>query len=172
VNYWIALYVLMAAIIDLRQRRIPNSLTYSGIIIGLVVGVMPQYGPDFADSLFGLAVAFVPSLLLFAVGSIGGGDVKLLSALGALLGYPLILDMMFYAIVFGSIWGLAIIIWRGRLVELIKGLGLLLQSLIYPGSYKIVPIRDLSIPFGLPIAAGTLWAVFDLGHSLPWLIGG
>ncbi len=170
--YWVALYAIAAAIIDLRSRCIPNTMTYSGIILGLMAGLMPQFGPSLSDSALGLLIAFVPSLLLFAVGSLGGGDVKLLSALGALLGYPAILDVLFYSIVFGSVWGLSVIIWRGRAMEMLKGIWSLLVSLVYPGSYKIVPVRDLSIPFGVPIAVGTLWAVFDLGHSLSAVISG
>jgi len=169
---WIAVYAVTAAFIDLSHRRIPNSLTYGGILFGLGIGLLPQFEPSLTGSLLGLAIAFGPSLLLFALGSIGGGDVKLLTALGALLGYPLILDVLFYTIVFGSAWGITVIIWRGRVLETLKGFWDLLVSLFYPGSYKIVPVQDLSIPFGVPIAIATLWAVFDLGHNLMKLISG
>lgn len=169
---WIVLYAVSAAFIDLSSRRIPNSLTYGGILFGLGIGLLPQFEPSLANSLLGLLIAFAPSLILFALGSIGGGDVKLLTALGALLGYPQILDVLFYTIVFGSAWGITVIIWRGRVLDTLKGFRDLLVSLLYPGSYKIVPVQDLSIPFGVPIAIATLWAVFDLGHNLMKLISG
>lgn len=170
--YWVAVYALAAAVIDLVSRRIPNALTYSGIVVGLLVGLWPGVGPNLTDSLLGIAAVFVPSLLLFAIGSMGGGDVKLLTAIGALVGYPVILDVMFYAIVFGCVWGLAVIIWRGRVLDTLKGFWSLLLSLFYPGTYKIVPVQDLSVPFGVPIAAGTVWTIFDLSHVLAKLMSG
>lgn len=170
--FWVALYVLGAAVLDIVTRRIPNTWTYSGIVIGLLMGLWPEHGPSFSDSLLGLTTAFVPSLLLFALGSMGGGDVKLISAIGALLGYPVILDVMFYSIVLGCVWGATVIIWRGRVLDTLKGFWSLLVCLFYPETYKIVPVQDLSIPFGVPIAAGTIWAVFGLSHVISKLMSG
>lgn len=66
---------LLAALADARTGRIPDALTLPALAFGLVVG-----------SPGGAAVCALPALWLFARGKLGGGDVKLLAALGALLG--------------------------------------------------------------------------------------
>ena len=95
------LYFFLAAILvtgvagwfDWRTGEIPNWLTFGALGAGLVGhavagglrGGFADAGRSFLFSLAGMAVcAFVP-FLLFRSGAIGGGDVKLLAALGALL---------------------------------------------------------------------------------------
>ncbi len=73
----------MAAGSDLRTGRIPNALTYLAIAAGLVWGLWPGAHPSVGARVVGLLVAFVPAFALFLVRSIGGGDVKLVGAVGA-----------------------------------------------------------------------------------------
>jgi prepilin peptidase CpaA len=82
----IAVGSLAAAAIDLRTRRVPNVLT--GIIAGTgLVMAVASWGPigagaACAGGLIGLAL-MLPGYLF---GGTGGGDVKLLAALGTMLG--------------------------------------------------------------------------------------
>ena len=153
------LVVLLAGGWDLRTGHIPNWLTYSGALAGLTLALWFGGLAGLGISLAGFAIAFIPSLVLFSLGVLGGGDVKLLAALGALVGYPVIFDILFYSIVAGSALALAVIIWQGRVLETLRGLGGLLQALFYPGLAKSVPTNDLHIPFGVAVAIGTLWAL-------------
>jgi prepilin peptidase CpaA len=152
--------VTIAALWDLRSARIPNALTYPAVAVGLVIGLWPGIEPGLLARVLGLLVAFVPALLLFAARGMGGGDVKLLAALGALLGYPLILDVLFYSVVVGSSLGLVLLVWRGRILQTLRELGWLARSVLYPGVQGEVPARDLRLPFGLAVMLGTLWAVY------------
>jgi len=70
--------VLVAAWSDHRHGRIPNALTLPALAAGLVLG-----------SPAGALVSAGLPLLLFGRGKVGGGDVKLFAALGALLGVRL-----------------------------------------------------------------------------------
>ncbi len=163
--YWIPLstgiFVAIAAgILDLVSMRIPNWLTYPAIIMGLLIALVPGYGMGIANSLLGLLVAFLPTLILFMMGSIGGGDVKLLAAMGAILGYPLIVDVMFYAVVVGAAIGMLMIVWTGRVIRTLKEFKGLIMMFIYPGLKAEVPAQDLRTPFGVAVALGTLWAIF------------
>jgi len=161
---------LAAAVFDFRTRRIPNPLTYGGLIAALGLALWPGLGPAPGAAALGLVAGFLPALALFAVGILGGGDVKLLAALGALVGYPLILALLFHALVAGCAISLAVLIWQGRVWETVKGLGSLLRSLLYPGTYKIAPATDIQIPFGVAIALGTLWVLYVPPGS-QWLPG-
>ena len=79
-------FVTLAGIYDLRERRIPNALVAACGITGLVAGVARAGGAGLADS--GIAILLGVTLLfpLFALGWIGAGDAKLAGALGGWLG--------------------------------------------------------------------------------------
>jgi prepilin peptidase CpaA len=74
-----------AVVTDMRSRKIPNWLTFPAIACGVIVNsVLPGgHGPGF--SFEGIAVSSI-WLLLFLIGATGAGDVKLLWAVGALMG--------------------------------------------------------------------------------------
>jgi prepilin signal peptidase PulO-like enzyme (type II secretory pathway) len=66
---------------------------------------VPNVSP--VDRIIGIFVASVPLFAIaFLTGGFGGGDVKLLAALGLCLGWPLTLLTLFGAILFGGIYGI------------------------------------------------------------------
>jgi len=58
------------------------------------------------DLFLGLAVGFAAGAILFALGGLGGGDVKLLAALGAILGFKGELGVLFYMALAGAVLAL------------------------------------------------------------------
>src|SRR5438105_11874671 len=70
--------VAAAAWTDLHTRRIPNWIPVSGAIIGVIFGGL--------SSLTGAALGFGIFIILYMAGGMGAGDVKLFSAVGALVG--------------------------------------------------------------------------------------
>lgn len=87
----VGLFTLVAAVMDLRCRRVPNYLTVPAAVLGLAYhSLLPAgQGPLFA--LAGFVVGFVLLLLPWILGGGGMGDVKLLAALGVWLGPLMIL---------------------------------------------------------------------------------
>jgi prepilin peptidase CpaA len=89
----------IAAVIDAHQRRIPNWLTF-GLLLGgfgraLVVGGFGQ----FEWSLLGMLAGAAVPLALYAISALGGGDVKLLAAIGTWVGPgPAVLVFMVEAV--------------------------------------------------------------------------
>jgi prepilin peptidase CpaA len=75
-----------AAVTDCASRRIPNWLTYTLILGGLVHTQTAGAVVGLAGGLLGMLVGFTLTFVFFAVGAMGGGDVKLLTGVGAWLG--------------------------------------------------------------------------------------
>lgn len=75
----------VAAAIDARSRRIPNWLTFGLILSGLAHAMAPL-GAGIVLALGGLFAGAAIPLMLFGIGALGGGDVKLLAGVGAWLG--------------------------------------------------------------------------------------
>jgi prepilin peptidase CpaA len=86
--------VALAAISDLLSRKIPNTLTIGGILLGVAIhgarGYVEAGGQGIlrglGSALLGVAVCGVFPLMSFARRQMGGGDVKLFGAIGALCG--------------------------------------------------------------------------------------
>ena len=84
---FLALLMLLtvAVLTDLRERRIPNKVTVPGLLAGLVIGAVLEGGfPQVA--LGGASLALLVSFPLVALGGLGAGDAKLLTAVGAFVG--------------------------------------------------------------------------------------
>ena len=75
-----------AAVSDCASRRIPNWLTYTLILSGMVHGMTGHGAVGVGGSLLGMLLGFALTFVFFAVGAMGGGDVKLLTGVGAWLG--------------------------------------------------------------------------------------
>lgn len=160
INYYCVLALAIAAAVsDTLRGTIPNYLTYTSIILAFGLA-LSSFEPRFLSALMGMLTAALPLLLLFYLGSIGGGDVKLLVGVGGFLGFPIIVDVLFWSIVVGSLMAIVAVIYSGRFIELIKGLFLLCRSLAYPGMEKIVPFTRLHIPMAVAVAIAVLGVVF------------
>lgn len=85
-----ALFVaLLAAFTDARSGRIPNWLTLGGVSAGCSLGALGAGFPGLGAALLGVGIGASPWLIGYLVGrgqGVGGGDVKLFGAFGALLG--------------------------------------------------------------------------------------
>ena len=154
-----------ACVTDLRNRRIPNLLTFGAAIAALVfAGITGGWSALLfaaAGWLVGAAVFFLP----FALGGLGAGDVKLLAALGAWLGpYDTIWLALFTGIA-GGIAAVVVALANGYLKQALKNIYLLLMHLRVSGLTPLdtVSLEGSSAPrlaYALPICAGlmvTLW---------------
>jgi prepilin peptidase CpaA len=150
---------LIAAVTDSRTRTIPNMLTYGAILAGLAVWIVVAGFAGLQISLLGIAVGFLPAFLLLATLDFGGGDVKLLTGLGAMAGYPTILDILLFTLLGAGIYALALIIWHGRVGEVVRGMAHMIYLLPVPGASPVVPAADIRMPFAVPIMLGTWWAL-------------
>lgn len=121
-GFWAFLCWLLAlALIDLDTMTLPNSLTQSGLILGLgfqfMLGFLPNYNlAQGINQLFAGIIGAVLGILLFdliiIIGSLifgqaamGGGDAKLAAMMGAWLGWKYLLLAGFLACLMGSFVG-------------------------------------------------------------------
>ena len=97
-----ALVIITA--IDIEHQIIPDVITLPGIALGLAVGT---YTIGYADSLLGFFVGggLFYLLTVLSNGGMGGGDIKYISAAGALLGWQKVLLVIFIGALLGSVVG-------------------------------------------------------------------
>jgi prepilin peptidase CpaA len=137
--FWTVVLVVTAtaAWTDLRTGRIPNPLTAAALAFALVAHAVVGFargGPlgglvEVGWSVAGALVCAAPVAVLFARGALGGGDLKLFAALGAIL-HPLRgLEVEVYALVVAAIVATARIVYRGALLAtLLRSTKLLVRA--------------------------------------------
>lgn len=123
-----ALALLVQTMIDFEHEIIPDVITLPGIVIGLAVSfAMPElHGQSsrlaaIAQSALGVLVgggslwlAGTLAERILKKEAMGGGDVKLLAMVGALLGWPGVLWTIFVSSLFGSVVGIYLRVTAGR----------------------------------------------------------
>ncbi len=158
----LVLLLVVAAWSDISRGRIPNFLTFAGMGLGFGIAVAEallqgRFDPlalSFLGWVAGFGIFYIPHHFKL----LGRGDVKLMGAVGALQGPPLSALFIFHAIFYISLtaacMALVLLIWQGRLLE---GLKNSLRLLVKPRLAAELP--QITLPYGVAIAAGTLWAV-------------
>jgi prepilin peptidase CpaA len=157
----VALTLLLAAAAwtDYRSRRIPNVLTVTGLAAALLLRAV--VGPDaILDGLVGALLAFVLTLPLIVLGVMGGGDAKLLIAIGAFMGPRHFLTAATLIAIIGGMMAVVDAGRRGVLLPVLYNCGQIMKHWATFGrrgaNRSFASVGALTIPYGLAIAAGAL----------------
>ena len=105
-------YTLAAAIWDIRVKRIPNKLTLPVFGAGLVYQVAFNQVDGLLAAAAGFAAGFGLLFVLWMIGSGGGGDVKLMGALGVWLGGKLTLMVLVGSTLMAAIGTFFVIVFK------------------------------------------------------------
>jgi prepilin peptidase CpaA len=156
---------LVACATDLRSRRIPNVLTFGAAAAGLLFHAFAPAGEGLTFAALGLVVGIVAFFIPFALRGLGGGDVKLLGALGAWLGPMATIWVALYTGVAGGLMAVAVAIGHGYGRRAASNVYLLLAHWRVAG-LKALPELTLDtsegprLAYALPIFAGAVVAIW------------
>jgi prepilin peptidase CpaA len=105
--------LLIASVTDISKGRIPNSVTFTGIIGAMIFHTSINGSAGLQFWLMGVILGFILLGPLYAMRGIGAGDVKLLMAVGGLVGPGNLITIFVVASLVGGLWalGLAIRSW-------------------------------------------------------------
>ncbi|HEY7090799.1 MAG TPA: A24 family peptidase [Tepidisphaeraceae bacterium] len=158
--------LVWAAIQDFRARRIPNWLTLSLAAGGLLASLLsPHALATPASSMGGLLAGFGIALVLFHLGALGGGDVKLLAAIGAWVGAWNVLLIWVIQAVVGLMIVLVQCAWQGKLTSLFRNSLVLAVNIAHVDTLGTKHVSETgrafrSIDRPLPYAVPVLVAAF------------
>jgi prepilin peptidase CpaA len=160
--------LIAAAISDLRQGKVFNWLTYPAILVGLALGAAQgaatgQMREVVVSHVLGFGFGFGVLFIAYLLGGMGGGDVKLMAAVGALVGWPKALDAVFYSFLAAAAIGVIVMIWRGEVRTVLRRLWLAVRILPLPTARmeEAVPTSTRLVPFGFAACLGTLWFLVE-----------
>ena len=147
----------LAAVLDVRWRRIPNWLVLIAFGTGLLSNLLRAGASGAMLALLGAALGMLLLLPFYRLGAVGAGDVKLLAALGALVGPHALVSVALYAAVVGGAISCVVLARRRRLGLALREIGARPTQLSRSG---------IRAPYGVAIASGVY-----LSMLLPSVIG-
>jgi prepilin peptidase CpaA len=166
------LVVLGAAVFDVRYRRIPNWLSMSGVLAGLALNTFLYQGwPGLRLSLQGLGLGFGVYFLLYALRAMGAGDVKLMAAVGAIIGWQDWFATFLITAIIGGAMALILVAAKGRVKKTLWNVSFILSEMksgrpAYMGKEEL-DVRSpkaLGLPHGAVIAVGTIFFLAVAAH--------
>jgi prepilin peptidase CpaA len=113
--------VLVATVVDIRTRRIPNALTATMAGAGVGFAAAGISGVSLVAAVAGFALGLVLMLPGHALGATGAGDVKLMAAVGAIVGPALVVKAFLFTAVAGGVLAVAVAARRKRLAATFAG---------------------------------------------------
>jgi prepilin peptidase CpaA len=153
------LLLLAAAGSDLRSRRIPNALALAGALAGLALSCAPD-GIGWRDSLAGMAIGLAALLPMYLLRALGAGDVKLMAAVGGIVGAAAMPDLIAATFAAGGVMSIVVALSRRRLRRLFANLRDMLLGAFWRLACGEAPRVDAArdsvgrMPYALAIAAG------------------
>ena len=146
---------------DIRTRRIPNVLTLGAAFAGMAFHAFTSGVDGALIAGGGWGVGVLLFLPFFALGGMGGGDVKLLAALGAWLGPRETMWLAVYAGIAGGVLGVVVAVARGYLRTAVSNVAMMFG---YWSQVGMKPVPGLTLEcagaprlaYAIPILVGTV----------------
>ncbi len=166
VAWWPTLIVLLVAtVVDIRSRRIPNWLSLPFLIIGVAGSAIRGGPPAFWQSVAGVGVAIALAGILCYLRGMGMGDLKLCAAVGAWIGPGQLLFALIVTGIVGGIMAVGYALWHGSLGRSLDSTAELLSGFRKRGlrPHPVIAMENrqsLKMPYAPAIAVGTIFSFF------------
>jgi len=159
-DFALLVVLLTCLFTDIKWKRIPNWITLPGMGLGLGLNTLLWGWAGLKQSGLGLLVGFGLLFILFLLGWMGGGDVKLMGAVGAIGGFPFVVAALVYSILVGAFIGFVVLIWKRELLRSLKNIFLYMLSRVlrFMPKHELTEAAMHKIPFGIAIVIGVVWA--------------
>jgi len=169
-GYWtVAIFAVVAAWIDGTELRVPNKLTLPFVVAGWVFSMVAfelqgsTWYAGLGYSLLGTAVGCLTLLPFYAIGGMGGGDVKMMMGIGAWVGTTIVFHSFCVGAIVGGVMAVVMALRAGQWSKH--------YNQFFSIFYEIMSVRDPEklaviakerkpsmhlLPYGIPMAIGTL----------------
>ena len=158
------LLLIIAAVTDLRDRKVYNWLTFPAMAFGLTLA-WANVGLVLLQEHF--IYGFLPAVVIFGIlvwiRALSAGDMKLMAAIGAIMGSPFLYQAIFWSSLCGCLIAIVKLVWQG---VLLKGLGRTARyAVMIKPPEEGEDLLKQKIPYGVAISVGTLfsWFLKELG---------
>jgi len=152
-------FTSVAAVTDWRTRRIPNWLTVSSLALGTGLQAWLGGWAGLQSAGYGLGVALAIGLPLYLLRGLGGGDVKMMAAAGAITGPMNFLYIFLINAVLGGVVAIVLVVYKGRLRRTLWNVATIVRALAHlRAPHEAEQQLDLASPDALTLPRGPVFA--------------
>lgn len=169
IQWIVAGITLTAAFTDLRSRIIPNWLVVTGLASGFVLNILLAGWTGLSQSCLGFGLALLIYVPLFILRAMGGGDVKLMAAVGSLVGPQNWFLIFLLASIAGGLYALVLLfarnVYGGVFRNVIHILGELVRLRLpfrTRPELDVAHERAVSVPHAVAILAGAVAFLYGI----------
>ncbi len=169
----VAIVLIVAAIIDGIQLKVPNWITFPFVLTGLAVSFMLGGWPGLGWGLVGMIIGLALLLPAYAIGGMGAGDVKLLAGVGAWMHGTVTFYAFCVSVVVGAVMAICMVLWRrGWKKHSSQFMSIFMEIITIKDPNELSQIAAarkstmLLLPYGIPIAIGTIGYFLWMGMLL------
>ncbi|MBB4369414.1 Flp pilus assembly protein protease CpaA [Bradyrhizobium sp. cir1] len=154
------LLLLYVATLDVATRLIRNEVCLALALLGIASQIGSPV--QLAQSLIAAAILFLLLLIIYTRGWMGGGDVKLLTAVT--IGFPLtgVIQLLTITAMAGGVLAMAHLVMRNLPYPKLAPAGSSFARRVYAVE-RWRHLRHAPLPYGVAIACGGIWAIFSRG---------
>lgn len=154
-------FALVAAVCDIRNRRIPNLLTGPALVFGLGLHVYVDGMRGLLSAGGAFLVCGAIFLVFYLAGGMGAGDVKLMAAVGCIAGLTSTAELLVLTSLAGGVMAVCFAMMRGSLKQTLANVAVLAAHHAQAGptphpEINVKSAGGLRLPYGVAIAAGCL----------------
>ena len=158
------LCAVICSIHDVREHRIPNFVIAPAIVAALLLHSINRGWRGLGDAALGGLIAGTLAIVFWIAGGMGAGDVKLMVAIGCIVGLSPLPLVAIATSISAGIFAIVVSLYHGRLRETLLNVGAIMQHHGREGLnphpvFNLTNQAMLRLPFALPVAAGCLFAL-------------
>jgi prepilin peptidase CpaA len=162
-TYSLVAVLFLATVHDILYQRIPNFLTLTTMVVSLFYYSTLHGLSGFFFSLGGMCVGIALMLLPYLFRGMGAGDVKLMGAVGGILGPSGVLWAFLFTGLVGGLYALLLLIYSGNFATSMRRYALIAKTFLASRQFiyfaPSTEIEKLRLRYGIPIAVGTLLSI-------------
>ncbi|MFC7063860.1 A24 family peptidase [Halobacillus seohaensis] len=161
----LTIVLIICFITDIRSRKIYNVITLPAVLLGLIIHTIINGWQGLLFSGSGLLVGGGLLFILFVFGAMGAGDVKLLAAIGSLMGTNFVFYTFIYAALIGGLVAFVLLFRKKKLSGFFQQI--FFSIFIFKGERGSLSVSQQpgseTFPYGVAIVLGTVCSYFMEG---------
>jgi prepilin peptidase CpaA len=153
----------IASLTDLQHQKIPNILTIPAMLFGIINNFLISSIDGLTFSIEGLLLGIGLLLIFYISGMMGAGDVKLMGAVGSIVGPYEVFQAFLFTAFAGGAYAMIVLAVHGQLFTFLKRVGHSLHLSIMNRRLTMIPNNGEKAPllcYGIAIAVGTAISIF------------
>jgi prepilin peptidase CpaA len=169
-----SLCAVIAAVFDIKSRRVPNLLTGPALLIAMGLHLSLDGWHGLVNATIAAVICGAIFFVFYLAGGMGAGDVKLIAAAGCFAGVHDVASLLIFTSLTGGLMAVGLMYWRGRMRETLTNVTSILNHHLQQGlaPHPQIHVRNeyqLRLPYAIAIACGcllTAWVHWTQGVTL------